>query len=918
MQTEELANRGIDKWLVEQLRSWGIAELTDIQRLAIESGLADGKSMVVVAPTSSGKTLVGEIAVACGLRKSLRSVYLVSHKALADQKYEDFQRRFGAEARSPLASVGLSTGDRDEGDADAQLLIATYEKALALVLSGDLDTRGSIIIADELQILGEPGRGPDIEVLCSVIRQKGSAQFVALTATIENPRDLSGWLNCELVTSQTRDVPLHQEIWADGEAYRVTFGQDIGKKIRSKTPYPASPLEVVTRLLELDRGPVLVFTETRGEASKLAKAYSASRGRTPDGIKVAEQLDLFSEPTESSEQLRSNAERKVVFHSADLTPQERQVIEQGFVDAKFDVCFATSTLAAGVNFPFRAVVFPKLTYSYGDRQGTHIRRSDYRNMSGRAGRLGLHHEGFAILVPKNSVEHEYANKLVLPENDRINSQLVTISMRKTVLMLVSSGLVAEKDALHNFFENTLYWYQTLDRNKARLAEVTATSDKALEWLIERRFVERHDKTLLATPFGKAASASGLLPSTAFEFSEMLSRKRLMLEEDFDDYAAGILHFACCSEELQGETRTRFLPYTTGHSPGSISFVAARKLLRPLDRTNDQVGQCVHALVLFVEGEVERKIAFMSKVSSGSLHRLAIDIAWVLDGYHRLLCCPELGCSQQLANRISMLARRVRWGAPAEALDVIRVAERHGVPGFGRQRAMALLSQGISTLDDILNATKEQLSEILRNEHRALALVRAVSGALGFGPNRFAALHRRIAKELGIEQIVEDCDMKLGTDYERAVKRLLEVETSWVVTLLDDGKRQNVPDLMLTHGKGSILIECKTCTKTPALVNKEEAFAVLQKAVDFDKSMRRVTIGKPDFDEHSKSKAQASSEVTLVQHSSFVEVLLRLHAGTLKPEQVFSWLATPGVAEPQRLPGKARERILGVKNAKGNS
>jgi hypothetical protein len=59
---------------------------------------------------------------------------------------------------------------------------------------------------------------------------------------------------------------------------------------------------------------------------------------------------------------------------------------------------------------------------------------------------------------------------------------------------------------------------------------------------------------------------------------------------------------------------------------------------------------------------ERKIAFTTKVSSGSLHRLSIDVAWVLDGLHKLACVPDVGCPQVVSNQISMLARRVHWGA----------------------------------------------------------------------------------------------------------------------------------------------------------------------------------------------------------------------------------------------------------------
>ena len=67
-------------------------------------------------------------------------------------------------------------------------------------------------------------------------------------------------------------------------------------------------------------------------------------------------------------------------------------------------------------------------------------------------------------------------------------------------------------------------------------------------------------------------------------------------------------------------------------------------------------------------------------------------------------------------------------------------------------------------------------------------------------------------------------------------------------------------------------------------------------------MRRVTLGKPAFDETSKKKAAASKDITLVEHSVFMEGLLRVHGGTLTAAEFLSWLGTPGVAELERLGG----------------
>jgi helicase len=303
----DLSGPGIDEFVLKHLADWHIETLTDIQSKAVQSGVAAGNSMIVSAPTSSGKTLIGEIAILSALRSGSRAIYLVSHRALADQKYVDFVARFGERSADPLASVGLDTGDRSEGDIDAQLVVATYEKAFGLILTGQLKPENALVVADELQILGDPSRGPEIETLCAIFRQRGLKQFVALTATVENAADLAGWMRCDLVYSSHRDVPLHQEIWYEDSVYRTTFGHDTGSPINDRAASSTEVMNVVGRLLKLNCGPVLVFTESRGEAMRYAEEFGKSRPRASEGLVLAEQLDLFSEPTESSEQLRGTA-----------------------------------------------------------------------------------------------------------------------------------------------------------------------------------------------------------------------------------------------------------------------------------------------------------------------------------------------------------------------------------------------------------------------------------------------------------------------------------------------------------------------------------------------------------------------------------------------------------------------------------
>jgi len=467
--------------------------------------------------------------------------------------------------------------------------------------------------------------------------------------------------------------------------------------------------------------------------------------------------------------------------------------------------------------------------------------------------------------------------------------------------LVASRIATSLEAIDEFFRNTLYWYQTLNNNPKKLSHLQSLCREAVSWLTANKLILDEDGFLSITRLGKATEHSGLLPDTAVDFAEMLKSCAAPLAADFDSLSDGIIYAACSSKEFTSSRPSRYLPFTSGESYGAIDFWKARKVPVRVDEADLRTAQCAQAVALYIGGELERRIAHQTGVSSGMIQRLSGDISWIIDGLHLISTVTEIGCTQPVSNQIDLLARRVRWGVPASTLDLLRVAERHRVPGVGRQRAMALVKRGFHTLQDVLQAGGDQLLDILKSSLRVVALQKGIELTTGHNSCAMRSAHMRVAKELGAESIVERGYADNGTAYEKAVHDLL-VYTKVTVTVIDDGKRQNVPDFLVQLGRVEALVECKSATKNPALINKEDAWAVIQKATDFDQKMRRITLGKPAFDETSKRKAAASTDLTLIENGVFVEAVLRLLQETLLPEEFMAWITTPGVSELERLPG----------------
>jgi len=191
------------------IRNEGITGLRPAQEKAIAAGLLDGTSILVCTPTASGKTLIAEMgAMKHILEGKGKAIYIVPLIALANEKYKEFKRKYGH-----LCKIALSIGDRDSADShlsDYDLIICTAEKLDSLIRHhSPWLSYVSFAAIDEIHLLNDPGRGPTLEILITVLKKLlKNVQLLGLSATIGNPKELAQWLGAELVEDTWRPVPL--------------------------------------------------------------------------------------------------------------------------------------------------------------------------------------------------------------------------------------------------------------------------------------------------------------------------------------------------------------------------------------------------------------------------------------------------------------------------------------------------------------------------------------------------------------------------------------------------------------------------------------------------------------------------------------------------------------------------------------
>jgi helicase len=362
----------------ELISAWAgvIPSLNQLQLDAVNDyRLLNGDHLVVSAPTSSGKTLIGELAAVHGALQRKRALFLFPLKALANDKWRHFTLTYGAFGLRTIRVTGDSTSDEVlpllRGQYDICLM--TYEKCAATLLGNPhlLEQVGTVVI-DEVQMITDPSRGVNLEFLMTLLRMRrrtgAEPQVIALSAVIGDTNGFERWLGARLLRRTERPVPLDEGLLrADGSFRYVEALTNEEKTIPAHiTPEyrKGSSQDVIiplVRWLASENKSVIVFRETKSEARACAR-YLAEALSLPTANAALQALPA-GDISMAADELRSTLRRGVGFHVADLAPDERQVIEEEFRKAKeLRVLSATTTLAMGVNTPAESVIIAGLEH----------------------------------------------------------------------------------------------------------------------------------------------------------------------------------------------------------------------------------------------------------------------------------------------------------------------------------------------------------------------------------------------------------------------------------------------------------------------------------------------------------------------------------------------------------------------------
>jgi superfamily II RNA helicase len=495
-------------------------ELDQFQLDAIAS-LNAGRSVVVCAPTGSGKTLIGEYAIYRALARRKRVFYTTPLKALSNQKLRDFREKFGFD------QVGLLTGDASI-NRDAPILVMTTEIFRNMLYGTPIGQIGisltdvEAVVLDECHYMNDRQRGTVWEE--SIIYCPREVQLVALSATVDNSDQLTDWLNrvhgpTDLIYSDFRPVPLEFHFCNPKGLFPLLNDSNTkinprlikrgkkgpGERGKGNRPEPPTIVYTLSQLAQRDMLPAIFFIFSRRGCDKaVAEVGDLWLVNNEESQILRRQIDDFlaRNPEAGRSGQIAPLYRGVAAHHAGILPAWKVLVEELFQQGLIKVVFATETLAAGINMPARTTVISTLS-KRTDNGHRLLKASEFLQMSGRAGRRGMDLQGHVVTLQTPFEGAKEAAYLATSPADPLVSQF-TPSYGMVLNLLQTHTIEQARELIERSFGQymaTLYLkpeYDEIAEIKAELgkiqAELAAVDENEIalyEKLRQRLKVERH-------------------------------------------------------------------------------------------------------------------------------------------------------------------------------------------------------------------------------------------------------------------------------------------------------------------------------------------------------------------------------------------------------------------------------------------
>ncbi|MBS1722977.1 MAG: DEAD/DEAH box helicase [Armatimonadetes bacterium] len=713
-----------DSWT--QLMPGGLNEL---QLSAInEKGTLEGNSLLVVAPTSAGKTLIGEIVAAKAIADGKRAVFLLPYKALANEKFDQFTALY-----SEALGMRVVRCTGDYSDQSAQILkgkydigLFTYEMFLQLALSNPavLNQLG-LVVLDEAHFIVDPMRGISVELLLTLLisaRDRGiEPQVICLSAVVGGVNQFDKWLDCASLVTTARPVELTEGVIDRSGTYQylspegVVGTEQLIPPVRQRKEKASAQdliVPLVSKLVAAGEQ-VIVFRNQRGPAQGCSVYLARELGLAP----ATEALDLL--PSEdlsaASQTLREALRGGTAFHTSNLTREERAIVERAYRNPRggVRVLAATTTVAAGINTPASTVILAEQEFLGEDGRAFTV--AEYKNMAGRAGRLGFQEKGKAIIYAETPHERQRLfQRYVQGQLEELRSSFREAALETWVMRLLSQVGSVPRTAVPTMLANTYGGFLESTKDPSWRDRATFRIATILDRMLSLGLLDSDGDQISLSLIGRACGRSGFSFESTLRLVELI-RTLSPAEQTIEQVMVLI------------QSLPEFATYTPvmkrGHAEAvRVNQASARFGSQAVSRlqrnAHDSVvywARCKRAAILgdWIDGvalaSIEQKYSpnpFQGTVNAGDIRSIADTTRLFLRPAAEVASLIHVD-GQWDPEVTDDVLRRLEVGLPAIALDLTRL-----VPLLDRGTYLRLWQAGLVSEPTLRSVGQEQLRNLV--------------------------------------------------------------------------------------------------------------------------------------------------------------------------------------------------------------
>jgi helicase len=699
----------LPKEAIDFYASSGIEELYPPQSEIVRKGLMEGNNILAAIPTACGKTLIAELAMLKHVLNGGKALYIVPLIALANEKGDRF-----AEFEFLGIKTSIATGEyesKSETLGKSDIIVCTSEKVDSMLRNGTSWLQEiSIVVVDEIHILGDNSRGPTLDTVITTLNKIPDLQIVALSATIGNAEVLAKWLNAELISSEWRPTTLHEGVAIDSTMNFFTGCTPFSENIEHQTKDLAANIVLDTVSQEAQ---CLVFESSRRNCAGFAKKFSNPKNKEHKAMNlllsdeskkelanIAEDIELSSN-TSDAKVLADCIRNGAAFHHAGLNSTQRRLVESGFKNNHIKFISCTPTLAAGLNLPARKVIIRNYTRYHPDFGSIPIPVLDYKQMVGRAGRPHLDPKGYSLLLVKEESDIEILKeKFIFANAEDIESLLRDESiLRAHVLGLICRSSSISQGGIIDFFSGTFSAFT------GDLIDFTENICFCIEFLQNHDMITINDGLLSPTALGSLISRMYINPLSAAIITESLN---VAENENMELTELSLLHLLCNSEGF----RRIYIKSTEIEMYEYIASEVENEIIGALDPETASdydyemyLESLKNAMILkdWINEVDTQTITDNYSIGEGDLHSLTESASWIAYALKRIAALREQDINY------NGLDSRLKYGAGKDLVNLL------SIKNIGRKRARLLFDSNIRSIETLCSSPFEIVSSLIGNK-----------------------------------------------------------------------------------------------------------------------------------------------------------------------------------------------------------